>query len=214
MKNMSDLLELMRALAGLGYSKDVAERFFDWGVKVILVKEVSDYETQVAIYFSNGLIIRSRHFLNEGLRELQEDCEVSLRLSTDLTSHVRYNVFYGRYIHRTGYIRVDLGDIEDRLVRQTLEDFFVPRLKNVYRPIIMEFKGLLSRDYFGITADKRSSELYYSPVRFGREEMNVSSQDVIDRLYHLKQLLRSEDIRHKLAELDVVISLLPNIMWM
>lgn len=211
---MSDLLELMRALAALGFSKDVAERFFGWGVNLVLVKDMGDYETQVAIHFENGLIVKGRHFLNEGLKELNEDCEVTLRLAIDLTSHIRYNVFYGRYIHRTGYIRVDLGDIDDRLVRQALEDFYVPRLKNIYRPIIMEFKGFFSHDYFGIRVDNRCGELYYSPARHGREEMNTGILDVIDRLHKLEDIIRNEELRHKLAALDIEMSLLPNVMWM
>lgn len=214
MKKMGDLLELIRDLAALEYSEEVVERYFGRGVAVVSVMAVNAYETRVTINFANGLVIEARHFLDEGLWDLQEDCELSLELTTDLTSHIRYNVFYGRYNHRTGYIRVDLGDIENRLIRLTLEDFYIPRLKNIYRPIIMEFKGFFSRDFFGVRVDKGHGKIYYSPVRSKGDPKDANIYEVIERLHHLEGLLRNDEFRHRLAELDVQMFFLPNVMWM
>ena len=105
---MRHLLEWTRVLAEFGYSKEMAEELFGWGVDAIIERAKEEYETQVWICFANGLIIEARHFLDEGLKELSEDCEITLKLATDITSHVRYNVFYGKYLH--GMMR-----IEDRL---------------------------------------------------------------------------------------------------
>jgi hypothetical protein len=212
MPEMRHLLELMRALAEFGYSKEMAEELFGWGVDAIIERPIEEYETQVRICFANGLIIEARYFLDEGLKELDEDCEITLKLVTDITSHVRYNIFYGRYIHSRGYIRLDLGDIEDRLVRQILENFFVPRLKSIYKPIILEFKGFYSRDFFGVRADKRYGAIYYSPVRLGDEGLDANIEDVIKRLRTLDELLKNDELRRKLAELDIQMSLLPSVL--
>lgn len=213
-ETMGDLLGRLRKLVSQEYSRDVAERTLGMQVQDMAVRTPIEDETLVSIQFEKGLGIDVRYFLNEGLRDTGEDCEFRLKLRSCISSRVAYNIFYSGYIHGQGYIRISLADVDNKMVQKVLDEFYVPRLKEIYKPIILEFKGFYSRDFFGVAADSISSEIYYSPVRARSEEAQAPLLDVIARLYHLDSILRKEEVSRRLAELDLQMSFLPSVMWM
>lgn len=213
-ETMGELLERLQEFVRQDFRRDVAERTLGWHVEDITVRTPSEDETLVSILLEKSLAIDVRYFLNVGLHDTGEDCEFRLKLRSSISSRVGYNIFYSGYIHGQGYIRISLGDVENKMVQKVLDEFYVPRLKDIYKPIIIEFKGFYSRDFFGVAADSTGSEIYYSPVRARSEEAQAPVLDVIARLYHLDSLLRSEEILHRLAELDLQMSFLPSVMWL
>ncbi len=107
-----------------------------------------------------------------------------------------------RYIHGKGYLRIDIGYVENKLLRKMLEDFYIPRMRSIYKPIILEYKGLFDYDFFGIEVSCDHAEAYYSTVRQGREEAESGIDDVISRLNYLCDMMKSEKIRKDLKALD------------
>ncbi len=213
METMGDLLEKIREFGSLGSKKEDASRLFGWGVQDVVERTPAADEASVAIAFDNGLIIYARYFLNLDPTESEYNCEFILGLRNDLRSRIRYNVFYSGYIHGQGYIRVKIAETDNRTVQRMLEDLYVPALKSIYKPIITQFKGFYSKDYFGVEANNNHGEIYYSPVRYRSEHKESKIWDVIGRLHELDALMREGDIKHALAELDVQMSILPSVMW-
>lgn len=202
MEKMGDLLEMLRLFDSLGSSKEAAEEVFGSGVDEVQIREERPGVDQVVIQFLNGLIIEARHILGEELAELGEDWEFRLKMRADLTSTLRYNAYYSRYIHGQGYLRTDLGYIDNKLLRKMVEDFYTPRLRKIYKPIILEFKGLHAYDFFGIEVYRDHSEVYYSSTRAGREEAGVKTEQVVARLGYLAEMMKDEKIRKELEALD------------
>jgi hypothetical protein len=214
METMGDLLQALREFVCMDCSKEEAYRIFGWNVLDISVKTPDDFESLVLLELEKGLMIEARYFLNEGLRDLGDDCEFRLKLKAKIHSRIRYNVFYSGYIHGQGYIRIGLGDIENKMLARVLDDYYVPRLKSIYKPVIAEFKGFYSKDFFGVEADNDGAYIYYSSVRPRSEGTKASILDVVSRLYHLESVMRSVDLLRNLAELDMQMSFLPSVMWM
>ena len=99
------------------------------------------------------------------------------------------------------------------MLQMVLEEFYIPALKNVYKPIILRFQGLFSRDFFGVEADHARGELFYAPVRYRSEHKSAKIGEVVGRLAELDLLLKDPQIRHSLAEIDLQLSLLPSMVW-
>ncbi|MFB3763766.1 MAG: hypothetical protein ACE14P_00805 [Methanotrichaceae archaeon] len=213
METMGDLLGNVREFGSRGSRKEDAQKLFSWGVQDVVARTPVAGEAGVAIVFDNGLIIYARYFLNLDPTESEDNCEFILALRNDLRSRIRYNVFYSGYIHGQGYIRVKIAETDNRTVQRMLEDLYVPALKNIYKPIISQFKGFYSKDYFGVEADNNHGEIYYSPVRYRSEHKDAKIWDVVGKLHELDAMMREGDIRHALAELDVQMSFLPSVMW-
>jgi len=204
MEKMGDLLEMLRRFDSLGSTKEAATEVFGWGVEdVVISSEERPGVDQVIIAFYNGLVIEARHILTqEGVVEFGEEWEFRLKFRTDLISTIRYNAFYSRYIHGKGYLRVDIGYVENKLLRKMLEDFYIPRMRSIYKPIILEYKGLFDYDFFGIDVGRERAMVYYSTVRQGREEAEANIDDVIGRLNYLSDMMKDEKIRMALKSLD------------
>jgi hypothetical protein len=202
MEKMGDLLKMLRRFDSLGSTKEAATEVFGWGVEEVTIREERPGVDQVIIQFFNDLIIEARHILSEGLEQFGEEWDFRMKIRTNLTSTIRYNVFYSRYIHGKGYLRNDIGYVENRLLRKMLEDFYIPRQRSIYKPIILEFKGLHAYDFFGIEVDRNHSEIYYSTVRRGREEAESNIDDVIGRLNYLSDMMKDEKLRKALKSLD------------
>jgi hypothetical protein len=213
METMGDLLEKVRELASLTFSAELASDLFPWKIKDITVRSAENDETHVTVIFENELILYIKYFLNLDPTETRDTCEFVLALRTDLRSRIRYDVHYAGYIHGQGYIRLKIQETDNRILQRMLEEFYVPALKSIYKPIIIEFKGNYSKDYFGALADSSRGEIYYSPVRFRSEHKDSGIWDVLARLQQLQSLLREPEIRHSLAELDLQMSFLPGVMW-
>jgi len=202
MDKMGDLLEVLRRFDSLSCSKDAAKEAFGWGVEDVQIRELRPGVDQITIQFFNGLIIEARHILGEELSELREDWDFRLKIKTDLRTTLMYNAYYSRYIHGQGYLRTDLGYIKNKLLRKMVEDFYTPRLRNIYKPIIMEFKGLHSYDFFGIEVGRDHAEIYYSNTRVGREEATSKIVDVVERLNYLDKRMKDDKLRKELKSLD------------
>ncbi|NPV61102.1 MAG: hypothetical protein HPY61_00450 [Methanotrichaceae archaeon] len=213
MDTMEDLLNKVREFASQDLSKEEAQRLFGWEVKDVTVRATEKDETEVNVLFDNNMILHIRYFLNLDPTETNDTCEFTLALKTDLRSRIKYSVHYSGYIHGQGYLRLKIAEFENRMLQRMLEDFYVPALRTIYKPIIERFKGFFSKDYFGVDADSSSGIIYYSPVRNRSEQKDVKIWDVVSRLHELDALLRNEKLRHQLAELDLQLSLLPSVMW-
>lgn len=211
---MGDLLEALREYVYLDGTRESLEKVLDWKVLDLIVNTSLKDETVMAVILEKGLVLEVRYFLSEGLRLMHDDCEIRLRLNTNITSRVAYNVFYSGYIHGQGYIRISLASVDNKMIERILEDFYTPKLKSIYKPIIIEFKGFFSRDFFGINASNNGASIYYSTIRSQKEEIQSEILDVVSKLYHLEGIVQSEDVKHKLAELDLQMSFLPSVMWM
>jgi uncharacterized protein YbgA (DUF1722 family) len=210
---MGDLLEKVKELAFDDFSRELADKLFPWKVKDITVRSAANDETHVSVFFDNDLVLHIKYFLNLDPTEMQDICEFVLALRTDLRSRIRYDMHYAGYIHGQGYIRLKIQETDNRILQRMLEEFYVPALKRIYKPIIIEFKGFYAKDYFGALADSSHGEIYYSPVRFRSEHKNARVWDVLARLQQLEALLKETQIRHSLAELDLQMSFLPDVMW-
>jgi hypothetical protein len=214
METMGDLLEKVKELGSKEITEERAKELFGWNIKDISARKLEENGSFVIIEFDNKLILFGRFFPNLDPLESEDNCEVTLALRTGLRSRIKYNIYYSGYIHGQGYIRLRLGDMENRMIEKMLEDFYVPALKAIYKPIIEQFKGFYSKDYFGAEADNSHGEIYYSSVRFRSEYKEERIWDVISKLHELDALLAQPDIRRALAELDLKLSLLPGVMWL
>lgn len=213
METMGDLLGKVQEFASHSFTKEEAQRLFGWEVSDIVTRSSERDESQLKITFSNGLFLYIRYFLNLDPTETEDTCEIMLGLKTDLRSRIRYDIHYASYIHGQGYIRLRMAETENRMLKRILEDFYLPALRAVYKPIILSFKGFYSRDYFGVQADSSSGEIYYSSIRYRSEQKAARIWDVIARLNELDALLKEPQIRHALAEIDLQLSFLPSVMW-
>ncbi len=213
METMGDLLEKAQGFASFGFTKEEAQKLFGWRVLDIAVKSAENDESHVIIGFENGLALYIKYFLNLDPTETEDTCEFIFGLRTDLRSRIKYDVHYSNYIHGQGYIRLRIAETENRMLQRMLEDFYVPGLKMIYKPIITQFRGFYARDYFGVQADSTHGEVYYSPVRYRSEHKASRIADVIGRLNGLDALLKEPEVRHALAELDLQLSFLPSVVW-
>lgn len=214
METLGDLIRGLREISRTEPARDDVERILGWRPESIRLLAPTEDESIMLMIFERGLVLEVRYFINDSLRALGDDMEMRLMLQVDITSRVGYNVFYSRYIHGQGYIRVSLRDVENKMVQKILEDYYLPRLRSIYKPVIMEFRGFSDRDFFGVEAGKEHGHIYYSPVRPKSGENDVRILDVIARLYHLESILKDRDVQHQLAELELQMSLLPSVMWM
>ena len=212
METMADLLEKVREFASYSFTKDEAQKLFGWNVLEFRVKGTQNDETHVFIVFENRYILFIKYFLNLDPTETDDTCEFIFGLRTDLCSRIKYGIHYGNYIHGQGYIRLRVADMKNRMQQMMLEEFYIPALKNVYKPVIMQFKGFFDKDFFGVEAGNSNAEIYYAPVRSRSEHKVARIGDVIGRLNELDLLLKEPQIRHDLAEIDFQISLLPSMM--
>jgi len=212
METMGDLLEKVQEFAFYSYTKEEAARLFGWPASDIHVRSTENDEIRITITFQNKLVLYIRYFLNLDPTETQDTCEFTLGLRTDLRSRIRYNVFYSGYIHGQGYLRMKIEETDNRMLQRMLEDFYIPALKSIYKPIIISFKGFYSKDYFGANAGHQQGDIYYSAVRYRSEHKAASIWDVIARLHELDSTLKEPEIRHALAELDVQLSFLPSVL--
>ncbi len=212
METMGDLLEKVKEFAFHSFTKDEAQMLFGWEVKDISTRGTKTDESHVIISFDNGMVLYINYFLNLDPTETEDNCEFILALKTDLRSRVKYSVHYSKYIHGQGYIRLKVAETDNRMVQSMIEEYYVPVLKMIYKPIISQFQGFYDRDYFGVQADNNYGEIYYAPVRYRNEYKNAKIWDVVARLQALDALLREPEIRHALAELDLQLSFLPDVV--
>jgi hypothetical protein len=212
METMGDLLEKVKEFAFHNFSRDVAERFFGWSVEDIATCTPEADESAVRVTFRNGLVLYAWYFLNLDPTETGDTCEFKLALRTDIRSRIKYNVFYSVYIHGQGYLRLSVAETDNRMIKSMIEDFYVPALKTVYKPIITQFQGFYAKDYFGVEADNKHGEIYYSPIRSRSENKDLEISKVIGRLHELDSFLREPEIRHNLAEIDLQLSFLPSML--
>jgi hypothetical protein len=213
METMGDLLEKVREFALHSFTKEEAQKLFGWNVHDIAVNSAESDENYIYITFENQYTLFIRYFLNLDPTETEDTCEFTLGLRTDLRSRIRYDIHYAGYIHGQGYIRVRIADTKNRMQQMLLEEFYVPALKDVYKPIILKFEGFYSRDFFGVEADLRQGEIFYAPIRYRSEHKAATIGEVMGRLSELDLLLKQPQIRHALAEIDLQLSLLPSLVW-
>ncbi|MBN1235702.1 MAG: hypothetical protein JW999_06590 [Methanotrichaceae archaeon] len=213
METMGDLLDKVSEFALHDFTKEDAQKLFGWNVRDISVKSKENDESCIYITFENGYILFIRYFLNLDPIETKDTCEFTMALQTDLRSRIRYDVHYAGYIHGQGYIRLRVQEMKNRMQQMVLEEFYIPALKKVYKPIIIRFKGIYSRDFFGVEADQDHGRIFYAPVRYRSECKAASIGEVMGRLSELDLLLKEPQIRHALAEIDLQLSLLPSMVW-
>ncbi len=213
METMGDILEKVREFAGRSYTKDEAQSLFGWNVRDISVKGSKNDESYIYITFDNDYTLFIRYFLNLDPTETEDTCEFTLGLLTDLRSRIRYDIHYAGYIHGQGYIRLRIASTKNRMQQMVLEEFYVPALKSIYKPIIQRFQGYYSRDFFGVEADRARGEVFYAPVRYRSEHKSARIGEVVGRLAELDLLLKEPQIRHSLAEIDLQLSLIPSMVW-
>ncbi len=213
METMGDLLEKVREFARRSFTKEEAQKLFGWNVRDIAVKSKGNDESDIYITFENQYTLFIRYFFNLNPMEPEDICEFTLGLHTDLRSRIRYDIHYAGYIHGQGYIRLRIAETKNRMQQIVLDEFYVPALKNVYKPIILRFKGFYSRDFFGVIAEKDRGEIFYASVRDRSEHKAARIGEVMGRLSELDLLLKEPQIRHALAENDLQLSLLPSMVW-
>jgi len=212
METMADLLEKVREFSMYSFTKEEAQKLFGWNVSEFQFKGTQNDETHVFIVFENGHILFIKYFLNLDPTETDDTCEFIFGMRTDLCSRIKYGIHYGNYIHGQGYIRLRVAEMKNRVQQMMLEEFYIPALKNVYKPVIMQFKGFFDKDFFGVEADNARSLIYYAPVRSRSEHKAARIGEVIGRLNELDLHLKEPQIRHDLAEIDFQLSLLPSMM--
>jgi len=110
-------------------------------------------------------------------------------------------------------MRIDLGTVENKMVQSMYDEYYIPAIRQIFRPIIEQFRGFYTRDYFGVEADSKQGYIYYSPVSSRSESKAASIWDVIAKLHRLDDLMRKPEVRHSLTELDVQMSFLPSVIW-
>ncbi len=212
METMRDLLEKVREFASHNYTREEAEKLFSMNVLDVAVRSAENDESLVIITLDDKLVLYIKYFLNLDPTETDDTCEFTLALKTDLRSRIKHNIHYSNYIHGQGYMRLQIADTDNRMLQTMLQDFYVPALKAVYKPIIINFRGFYTRDYFGVNANHTHGEIYYSSVRYRSEHKVARIWDVIARLHELDSLLKEDQIRHDLAEVDVQLSFLPSVV--
>ena len=212
METMQDLLEKVQEFAFHDFNKEEAKKLFGWDVTDFLVNNSKDDEAHILIMFENKLVLFIKYFLNLDPSQTDDTCEFILALKTDITSRIKYSINYGNYIHGQGYIRFRVADTKNRMVQMMLEEFYVPAIKNVYKPIIERFKGFYGKDFFGVEADSNGGQIYYAPIRTMSEHKGARLGEVIGRLTELDLLLKDPNIRQDLAKVDFQLSLLPSMM--
>jgi hypothetical protein len=212
METMRDLLEKVREFASHNYTREEAEKLFSMNVLDVTVRSAENDESLVIITLDDKLVLYIKYFLNLDPTETDDTCEFTLALKTDLRSRIKYSIHYSNYIHGQGYMRLQIADTDNRMLQTMLQDFYVPALKAVYKPIIINFRGFYTRDYFGVNANHTHGEIYYSSVRYRSEHKVARIWDVIARLHELDSLLKEDQIRHDLAEVDVQLSFLPSVV--
>jgi hypothetical protein len=213
METMGDLLEKICEFASRGMTKEEAKKIFGWNARDISVKNRERDESYIYITFENGYTLFIRYFLDLDATEAIDNCEFTMGLETDLRSRIRYDIHYAGYIHGQGYIRLRVQEMKNRMQRMVLEEFYIPALKAVYKPIIIRFRGLYDRDFFGAEADQAHGEIFYAPVNYRSEYKAAKIGEVMGRLTELDLLLKEPQIRHSLAEVDLQLSLLPSMVW-
>jgi hypothetical protein len=213
METMGDLLERVREYASHNFTKDEAQNIFGWEVQGVSSKEAQTDESHIKVSFQNGIVLYINYFLNLDPTETDDTCEFIIALKTDLRSRVKYSIHYSKYIHGQGYIRLKIADTNNKMLQMMLEEYYVPALKVIYKPIISQFQGFFERDYFGVQVDNSYAEIYYAPVRYRSEYKTGKIWDVVARLHALDALLREPEVRHALAELDLQLTFLPSVMW-
>lgn len=212
METMQDLLEKVQEFAFHDFGKEEAKKLFCWDVAEILVNSSKEDENHILIIFNNNFMLFIRYFLNLDPSQTDDTCEFILSLKSDFTSRIKYSINYGNYIHGQGYIRFRVADTKNRMVQVMLEEFYIPAIKNVYKPIIERFKGFYGKDFFGVEADSNGGQIYYAPIRNMSEHKGARLGDVIGRLTELELLLKDPHIRQDLAKVDLQLSLLPSMM--
>ncbi|MBP7067415.1 MAG: hypothetical protein KBB04_03965 [Methanothrix sp.] len=212
METMQDLLEKVQEFAVHDFGKEEAKKLFCWDVAEILVNSSKEDENHILIIFNNNFMLFIRYFLNLDPSQTDDTCEFILSLKSDFTSRIKYSINYGNYIHGQGYIRFRVADTKNRMVQVMLEEFYIPAIKNVYKPIIERFKGFYGKDFFGVEADSNGGQIYYAPIRNMSEHKGARLGDVIGRLTELELLLKDPHIRQDLAKVDLQLSLLPSMM--
>ena len=195
------------------FTEEEASRLFGWEVREISAVHPESDKSTILVTFANGVIMEIRYYHNPDLAELGETVELTLTLRTDLISRVAYNIFYSGYIHGQGYIRLAIAKADNPVAKSIIEDVYIPGLKAIYRPIISQFQGFRTRDFFGAMASSVGGQIYYSVITSRSDNKDVLVSDVVDRLYALDNLLKEIEIRHALAELDLQVSFLPSTMW-
>jgi hypothetical protein len=212
METMGDLLEKVREFATHNYTREEAQKLFSMNVLDVAVRSAENDESLVIITLDDKLVLYIKYFLNLDPTETDDTCEFTLALKSDLRSRIKYNIHYSNYIHGQGYIRLQIADTDNRMLQTMLQDFYVPALRAVFKPIIISFGGFYTRDYFGVNANHTHGEIYYSAVRYRSEHKAARIWDVIARLHELDSLLKEDQIRHDLAEVDVQLSFLPSVV--
>jgi len=105
-----------------------------------------------------------------------------------------------------------VADTKNRMLQMMLEEFYVPAIKNVYKPIIDRFKGFYGKDFFGVETDANGSQIYFAPIRSMSEHKGARLGDVFGRLTELELLMKHPRIRQDLAKVELQLSLLPSMM--
>jgi hypothetical protein len=213
METMGDLLERICEFASHEMTREGAKKAFGWNAYSIDVKNRENDESYIFIKFENGYTLFVRYYLSLDPTESKDSCEFTLGLQTDMRSRIRYDIHYAGYIHGQGYIRLRVQEMKNRMQQMVLEEFYIPALKAIYKPIIIQFKGLYSRDFFGVEADSVYGEIFYAPVSSRSEHKEARIGEVVGRLNELDLLLKQPQIKHDLAELDLQLSLLPSTVW-
>ena len=213
METMGDLLERICEFASHEMTREGAKKAFGWNAYSIDVKNRENDESYIFIKFENGYTLFVRYYLSLDPTESKDSCEFTLGLQTDMRSRIRYDIHYAGYIHGQGYIRLRVQKMKNRMQQMVLEEFYIPALKAIYKPIIIQFKGLYSRDFFGVEADSVYGEIFYAPVSSRSEHKEARIGEVVGRLNELDLLLKQPQIKHDLAELDLQLSLLPSTVW-
>ena len=213
METMGDLLAKICEFASHDMTPEEAKRLFGWSVGRIDVQNRENDESYIYIIFDNGYNLFIRYYLSLDPTESKDSCEFTIGLQTDLRSRIRYDIHYAGYIHGQGYIRLRVQEMKNRMQQMVLDEFYIPALKAIYKPIITCFQGLFSRDFFGVEADNTHGEIFYAPVSNRSEHKAAKLGDVIGRLNELDLMLKEPQIRHALAEVDLQLSLLPSMVW-
>lgn len=212
METMEDLLEKVQEFALQEFTKEEAKKLFGWNVTDLLVNSSKNDETHIIILFENKFVLFIKYFLIIDPTANDDSCEFIFGLKTDLASRVKYGIHYGNYIHGQGYIRFKVANTKNRMVQMVLEEFYVPAIKGIYKPIIIQFKGFYGKDFFGVEADSNNAQIYYAPIRATSEHKGARLGEVTGRLIELDLLLKDPLIRQDMAKVDFQLSLLPSMM--